>query len=494
MNSAPPNDQFGSAIDDISLHGSRVPELPADIDAESSLLGSVMVDNGLLATLDLDSQHFFEPLHQSIYETSKMLFKEGKRVTPITLGAYFGEQKINEELSVRQYIARICASAALPVVAESISDLLRDLHDRRQAITIMKEGIESLCNIDPALSGYDIVRKSRSKMGEILDAGDSGSGADSVEDIFDNEVVSIGRAMAGEGQTIYPGFEPISVLTGRWSPGNLIVIAGGTKQGKSALAMQCAFGAAIDVPVFVWSGEMGKAELIRREISRVTKISTTRQKRGDLSNREAEMVIAARSEISRRNMFISEKQMTVDQLSDVIERFAAKFGTGMVFVDYIALLSRDKNTYRMEKFAFCEYVTDSLKRIARRTGTAIVALSQLKKNVFDQDRGKSFSAKLSQIRALQPRYTDVYGGIERDVDHLIMPFRAHPLLAAIEPAQDTPDHLEWEDVMREEANRAKLILALSREQHFPKRVDVGWHGETTTFTDLGVDTFGRSMF
>lgn len=472
-------------------------DLPSDVDLEASLLGSMMVDNQLFRVVDVGVEHFFEPIHRLIFETAAMLFNDGKEVTPVTLSPYFlgsKVERISADLNVREYIVRLYMNAAPPVSAEAMADAIRDLYDRRQAITLMRESIAALSDVNPAASGYDIVRKARAEMGVIVDREQSGAGAESVDDIFDHEFDAIAKAMVGDRQTFDPGFAPVSVLTGPWSPGNLIVIAGGTKQGKSALAMQCAFGAAINTPVFVWSGEMGKAELIRREISRITRISTTRQKRGSLSDKELEMVLAAKREITRRALFISEKQMTVAQLSDAIERFAARFGSGIVVVDYIALLARDKTTFRLEKFAFCEYVTDALKKVARRTGTVIVALSQLKKNAFEHDRGKSFDAKLSQILSMQPRYTDVYGGIERDVDHLIMPFRAQPLLAAIEPQEGTEDHMKWDDVMRDQSGRAKLILALSREQYFPQRVEVGWHGETTTFFDLREDTMGRSMF
>ena len=82
---------------------------------------------------------------------------------------------------------------------------------------------------------------------------------------------------------------------------------------------------------------------------------------------------------------------------------------------------------------------------------------------------------------LRPKYTDLMGAVERDADHVLIPFNARPLLAGLEPEEGSDDHVLWEGKMSEHENKAEIILALSREQTFPQRRDVEWHGETTSF-------------
>src|SRR5690606_6154315 len=102
----------------------------------------------------------------------------------------------------------------------------------------------------------------------------------------------------------------------------------------------------------------------------------------------------------------------------------------------------------------------------------IIAAAQLKKNTFEitdrkMDR-KTFETAISR----RPKYSDIFGSVEKDANHVIIPFRAEPILQELEPAEATDAHAVWEEVMETVRGKAEIILALSRHTRWPQRKDV----------------------
>ena len=63
---------------------------PHNIEAEQSLLGAILVNNDAFYRVSdfLEPKHFFEQIHQVIYETAGSLIRMGKVATPVTLKTF----------------------------------------------------------------------------------------------------------------------------------------------------------------------------------------------------------------------------------------------------------------------------------------------------------------------------------------------------------------------------------------------------------------------
>ena len=60
----------------------------------------------------LEPSHFFDPLHQQIFETAGKLIAAGKSATPPTLRTYFeAAAPISADLTVPQYLGRLVAKS-----------------------------------------------------------------------------------------------------------------------------------------------------------------------------------------------------------------------------------------------------------------------------------------------------------------------------------------------------------------------------------------------
>src|SRR5262245_15588507 len=84
---------------------------PHNIEAEQALIGAILVNNEAFYRVSdfLDVQHFFEPLHQKIYELAGNLIRAGKVATPITLKTFLPTDIDIGGLNISQYLARLAA-------------------------------------------------------------------------------------------------------------------------------------------------------------------------------------------------------------------------------------------------------------------------------------------------------------------------------------------------------------------------------------------------
>lgn len=478
---------------DRSLHGFHDRDMPSAIEAEMALLGALMMNAQASAEIidRVAAEDFSDPINAEIFRICLEQIAKGKRPNPVTLKAALPEIQIGEK-TISQYLASLAANAVNVVNAPDYADAIRYSGARRTLINlggrITDVGVK-LADEVLLLEEVDALATRLTECRAKI-AGSEGSGT-SFADAMDRALDRTDKAQRGEDESgIDCGFMAVTRLVGPLTPGQLVIIGGGTKQGKSALAQQMGMGAARNGwPVFYYSGEMGADELAMREISRETGISVSRQKRGSVSDQEYEQMVVARSHLAKLPWHIQDKRRTLDQLERELEAFVKRNGQCLVVVDSVTLIERDQNSRRVENWAFAEIVTDRLKGIARKLESPILALSQLKKNTFVVDKpgyGKKVDASLyKNVVNRRPRFSDILGACERDADHVLIPFNPEPILMEIEPAEGSEEHVYWEEVLEANKGRAEIILALSREQRWPRKQAVLWDGTRTTFEMQG---------
>ena len=111
---------------------------PHNIEAEQALLGAILVNNEAFYRVSdfLESKHFFEPIHQRIFEIAGELIRTGKLATPVTLKTFLPPDLDIAGLTVNQYLARLAAEATTIINAEDYGRTIRDLSIRRGLIAI----------------------------------------------------------------------------------------------------------------------------------------------------------------------------------------------------------------------------------------------------------------------------------------------------------------------------------------------------------------------
>src|SRR5450631_522591 len=93
---------------------------PHNIELEQALLGAILINNEAFYRVSgfLEPQHFFEPIHQKLYQIAGDLIGAGKTATPITLKTFLPSDTDVEGLTASQYLARVAAEATTVITAE----------------------------------------------------------------------------------------------------------------------------------------------------------------------------------------------------------------------------------------------------------------------------------------------------------------------------------------------------------------------------------------
>ena len=91
----------------LSIVKDKFKELPNNIEAEQSVIGSILVTNEIFDEINtiVSSNNFYDPMHQKIFEAIESLIYKGMLANPITLKNYFEDEK--DELNVPEYLVKI---------------------------------------------------------------------------------------------------------------------------------------------------------------------------------------------------------------------------------------------------------------------------------------------------------------------------------------------------------------------------------------------------
>jgi len=464
-------------------------ESPVNLEAEQALLGGLMIRNDALSAIPatFDSEHFSEPLHRRIYDEIVRLVSAGKMAHPVTLKASVDDGRPVGDMTISQYMASLAANAVNIVGIPGYAAAITFSAMRRAIISVASHAEDLGYSCGEELTFMEEAESLKAQFDRImrgLDMDEESTLADASVDALD----ATANAFQGKGVVgVDYGFTPLMNLIGPAMPGQLIIVGGGTKQGKSSLLEQTLMGAAINGhPVWVYSGEMQGPELAQRALSRITDIQAWRQQRGKVSEAEYEKLMVAKrnAETWQSRVVIRDKPMTMTQIERAVENFSKRHPGGMAIIDHIGLVERDKATSRMTAQEFGPVVTRSSKMLANTTQMPIFAAAQLKKNTFVADDRVLNRKAFVQAVNRRPKATDLIGACETDANHVVIPFRAEPILEELRPSETAETYADWESVMETVKDKAEIILALSRHTRYPQRKEVGWSGAKTMFTDL----------
>src|SRR5882672_774184 len=120
-------------------------QLPYDVDVEQALLGAILIDNYALERVStvLKPEHFYDPLHQRLFDAIERMWAKGHAATPLTLKATMGEDAGLAEVGGQAYLVSLARAApAIPNVKD-YARILADLAMRRELIRIGEDIVNS---------------------------------------------------------------------------------------------------------------------------------------------------------------------------------------------------------------------------------------------------------------------------------------------------------------------------------------------------------------
>ena len=465
----------------LNLVKNNFEELPNNIEAEQSVIGTILVSNEIFDEINtiISSKNFYDPMHQKIFEAIESLIYKGMLANPITLKNYFENEK--DDLNVPDYLVKVTKFSTSSRQAIEYSRIIYDMFVRRELIKISEGTIDSAKLKDLNISGKNIIENSEKLLFDLAEKGSFNSSLVKFDEALKFTIEMATNAYKNEeGIVGVPtGLTDIDDRLGGLHKSDLIIIAGRPSMGKTALATNIAFNAASKLQesgkkstVAFFSLEMSSEQLSTRILAEQSRIKSNDIRRGKISDEQFDKFIETSKNISELPLYIDETPaISIAAVSNRARRIKRLFGLEMIVVDYIQLMRGPVNNAN-NRVQEISQITQGLKAIAKELSVPVLALSQLSRAVEQRDDHKPL---LSDLRES--------GSIEQDADVVMFVYRAAYYLERKEPQAATVEHAEWQAKMSEIAHLAQIIIA--KQRHGPTgNVDLEFEAMFTKFRDI----------
>src|SRR5437764_4143528 len=218
---------------------------PHNIEAEQSLLGAILVNNEALYRVSdfLEPPHFFEPIHQQIYDVARSLIRTGKIASPITLKTFLPADIDIAGLSVPQYLARLAAEATTIINAADFGRQIYDLAIRRSLIGIGEDMVNVAFDAPVDFAPRSQIEDAERRLYELAETGKYDGGFQRFARALTTAVDMAAQAYQRDGKLsgIATGLRDLDSKIGRLQASDLIIVAGRPGMGKTALATNVAY-------------------------------------------------------------------------------------------------------------------------------------------------------------------------------------------------------------------------------------------------------------
>ena len=472
-------------------------EAPNNVEAEQALLGAILVNNDAYYRVSdfPKPPHFHEPLHRKIFEVAGDIIRMGRTANPVTIKTHLPADSKVGDLTVAQYLARLAAEAVSIINAEDYGRAIYDLALRRSLITIGEDMVNIAFDAPLDMPPQTQIEDTERRLFDLAENGRYDGGFQSFNDAVSQAIDMAGAAFERDGSLsgISTGIQSLDARMGGLQRSDLIVLAGRPGMGKTSLATNIAYNIAASYEpeiqadgsnkaknggvVAFYSLEMSSEQLATRIISEQTEVSSSKIRRGDITEADFEKLVACSQMMQKVPLYIDQTGgISIAQLSARARRLKRQRGLDCIVVDYIQLMTgAGKGDNRVQEIT---QITTGLKALGKELNVPIIALSQLSRQVENREDKRP---QLSDLRES--------GSIEQDADVVLFVFREEYYVKNQEPRDiNDPKYPEWESLFEKVKGTADVIIA--KQRHGPTgTVKLAFQSEFTRFADLADPSF-----
>jgi replicative DNA helicase len=432
----------------------RIP--PHNLEAEASVLGSLLLDHGAVVRVAdlLQQPDFYLDQHGLVYRAVLGLYQRSEPIDLVTLSAELDRTGDLDRIGGQSFLAELEGGVPTTANVEFYARLIRDAALKRGLIT--KGGQITALGFDDSATAEQALDKAQAAVLALADRTlreDFTPVKDSLSAVWESAVKA---AEKGLTPGVPSGFRDLDARTGGFQRSNLILVAGRPGMGKTSFVLNVAQHVAQGgTPVGIFSLEMSESELAARLLCAEAGVDAFRFRMGQVKSYEWEKVTAALGRLSSMPLYLDDSPaLTISDVRTKARRLKASVGLGMVVVDYLQLMQAPGRENRVQEVS---EISRSLKTLARELRIPVLACSQLNRKAEDRPDKRP---QLSDLRES--------GAQEQDADLVL--FLHRPALYEENPA---PARMRL----------AKLIIAKHRNGP-PGEIELVFLGELTRFADV----------
>lgn len=390
---------------------------PQNIDAESSLLGAILIDSDAIVRVadSLDIHDFYEERHQRIYEAIKKLYEKHKPIDILTLSNQLKDDSFLDIVGGASYLTELTNYVPTAAHAEHYAEIISQKALRRRLIGASQDIVG--LGYDESKSIQDLIEEAESQLFKVSQQHVKQDIA-SLEDILAESFERLDDLHKDKGKIrgVPTGLKDLDNILAGLQRSDLIIIAARPSMGKTAFALNLAHNIATQAaqPVLLFSLEMSKEQLVDRLLSMESGVDAWNIRTGNLSDSDFEKIGHAMGTLSEAPIYIDDSPgITVSDLRTKARREQHQRQLGAIVVDYLQLMSGGSrfgsDFNRVQEIS---EISRGLKSIARELNVPVIALSQLSRSV------ESRSPQIPQLADLRES-----GSIEQDADVVAFIYR-----------------------------------------------------------------------
>ena len=390
--------------------------LPANIDAEKFILGSLLLDDARFLDIggSLSEEDFALEKHRRIFQRMSELHQRGERIDRVTVANELLRRNELESVDGLGYLVSL--DDGLPQISnlDAYVRIIREKatlrriattaqHMMNRALLAEEDPNEILAGAEETLLRIGDQRGQKGLMTpqEVIEAYEGGI----------NAFLDPSKRIRGTST----GFVKFDEMTGGLHSGELFILAARPSMGKTALALNMAWYVAAKLfqPVAIFSLEMSQESLLTRMLCAAARVDSHRFRTGYLNEQERQKLRAAASQMVEAPIYIDDTSgANLMDMHARLRKLKQQLGSiGMVVVDYLQLMSvRGRSENRNQEVS---QLSRGLKLMSKELDCPFLVLSQLSRAT--ETRQGDHRPQLSDLRES--------GSIEQDADLVGFIFR-----------------------------------------------------------------------
>jgi replicative DNA helicase len=386
---------------------------PHSVDAEQGVLGSMLIsprETIAECVEKINEEYFYVPAHRTIYSALVDLWNASQAIDLITFTQVLRDRHLLDSVGGAAFVTSLFTFVPTAANVGYYLDIVRDKYILREIISAATESVRRAYEeqdevnnlLDEVEQRIFAVGEDRFK-GQMLSMKEQVmSTLESIEKLFENK-----GAITG----VSTGFRDLDKLTSGLHASEMIVIAARPSMGKTALAMNIAEHAAIEMklPVAIFSLEMSAQQLVQRMLCSRARVNLAKTRDGFLSEADFPKLTHAASKLAEAKIFVDDSAgLTILELRAKARRLKAQQDVRLIVVDYLQLLRSTSRRAQDNRQLEISEISAGLKGLAKELKIPIIVVAQLNRNPEIRTGSGKGVPRLADLRES--------GSIEQDAD------------------------------------------------------------------------------
>ena len=439
--------------------------LPYNLDAEQSVLGSILIEPDCMELIidKIKAEYFYLPQNQKIFSSMVTMYAGSKaKIDPVVIADMLVKEGLYDDAGGREYLLTLRDSVPSTANIEAYAKIVEEQYYLRTLITVSNKIISDAQSGETDVN--DLLASAEQQIYDIS-RGKEISGPKKISDVIINDVYDNLYKITGEDKDQYKGvstgFSTLDKYITGLNKSDFILIGARPAMGKTSFALNLAQNVTMYAKkkCIFFSLEMSKKQLADRLLASFAGIPSQKLLTGELDKDEWARLGNAAGAFNDVELYLDDTaSITVPEIKSRVMRLK---NVDIIMIDYLSLIQAA--TKRDNRAQEVSEITRHLKMLAKDLMIPVVCCAQLNRGT--EGRGKSHKPQLSDLRES--------GSIEQDADIVMFLYREEYYKG------------ELDEEKQEDVDISKTELIVAKNRHGPTgSIEMTFDKEFTRFRTI----------